>query len=84
MARITIEDCIKKVPNRFALAVMAVHRVKQLSEGSKPLVHAPENREVVIALREIAKGKVKPAKDISQIKSVVKEEGEKEEANAAE
>ncbi|HDH97449.1 MAG TPA: DNA-directed RNA polymerase subunit omega [Proteobacteria bacterium] len=70
MARITIEDCIKKVPNKFALTIMAAHRVKQLREGSKPLVHSPENREIVVALREIAQGKVRPNKDLSKIDRV--------------
>jgi len=73
MARITIEDCLKKVPNKFALAIMAAHRVKQLKEGSKPLVHSPENREVVIALREIAAGKVRPTKDLSKIRKIAED-----------
>lgn len=75
MARITVEDCLKKVPNRFALAIAASHRVKQLREGAKPLVNSPENREVVIALREVAAGKVKPDRDVSKVKNI-KEESE--------
>lgn len=75
MARITIEDCLKKVPNRFVLAIIAAQRVKQLKEGASPLVNSPENKEVVVALREIAAGKVKPNKDISKIRSI-KEESE--------
>jgi DNA-directed RNA polymerase subunit omega len=57
MARITIEDCLKKVDNPFVLVNMAVKRVKQIKEGSEPLVEC-DNREVVTALREIAAGKV--------------------------
>jgi len=57
MARITVEDCLKKVNNRFALVRLAAKRTKQLLEGAKPLVHV-DNREVVTALREIAAGKV--------------------------
>ena len=60
MARITIEDCIRKVPNRFHLARIAMIRTRQLRGGAKPLVESEENREVVVALREIAAGYVKP------------------------
>lgn len=58
MARITIEDCIKKVPNRFMLVNMVAKRVRQIREGSDFLVKAPKNEDVVIALREIAAGKI--------------------------
>ena len=58
MARITIEDCLEKEENRFALVHLTAKRVRQLLKGSKPLVNAPENKEVVVALREIAAGKV--------------------------
>ena len=57
MARITIEDCLKKVPNRFELAALAVKRAKMLLRGSRPLLET-ENKEVVTALREIASGEV--------------------------
>jgi len=57
MARVTVEDCLKKVNNRFALVHLASKRVRQLRQGSKPLVIA-KNRDIVIALREIAAGKV--------------------------
>jgi DNA-directed RNA polymerase subunit omega len=60
MARITIEDCTKLVPNRFRLVHMASIRTKQLKKGAKPLVQAEENKAVVVALREIAAGYVKP------------------------
>ncbi len=58
MARITIEDCLKQIRSRFALVHLARRRVLQLRRGANPLVHAPKNREVVLALREIAAGKV--------------------------
>ncbi|MBW2383061.1 MAG: DNA-directed RNA polymerase subunit omega [Deltaproteobacteria bacterium] len=58
MARITIEDCIENVPNRFHLVQMAAVRAKQLKRGATPLVKNEENKEVVIALREIAAGHV--------------------------
>ena len=57
MARITVEDCLEKVPNRFALIHLAAKRVRQLRKGDEPLVHS-DNSDNVIALREIAAGKV--------------------------
>jgi len=60
MARVTVEDCIRKVPNRFHLARIAAIRTKQLKRGATPLVESEENREAVIALREIAAGYVTP------------------------
>ena len=58
MARITVEDCIKKVPNRFLLVNLASKRVRQIREGSEYLVSSPKNEDIVVALREIAAGKV--------------------------
>ncbi|NNL86228.1 MAG: DNA-directed RNA polymerase subunit omega [Myxococcales bacterium] len=60
MARITVEDCIKQVPNRFHLVRMAGIRTKQLKRGARPLVAETGNKEVVTALREIAAGYIKP------------------------
>lgn len=60
MARITIEDCMEKVPNRFQLVQMASIRAKQLKKGARPLLTSEDNKEVVMALREIAAGVVKP------------------------
>lgn len=57
MARITVEDCLKKVPNRFELVLVGARRAKQLLKGARPLVES-DNKEVVAALREIAEGKV--------------------------
>ncbi len=59
MARITVEDCLKRVPNRFLLVHMVSRRVRQIREGSEYLVNSPKNEDIVIALREIAAGKVK-------------------------
>jgi DNA-directed RNA polymerase subunit omega len=58
MARVTVEDCLDKVENRFLLVMLASKRVKQLYKGAKPLVESKNNRLVVSALREIAAGKV--------------------------
>jgi DNA-directed RNA polymerase subunit omega len=57
MARITVEDCLKKVDNRFALIHLAAKRVRQLRKGAEPLVSA-KNKDVVVSLREIAAGKI--------------------------
>jgi DNA-directed RNA polymerase subunit omega len=60
MARITVEDCIEKVENRFHLVQMCAIRTKQLKKGARALVSETENKEVVTALREIAAGYIKP------------------------
>lgn len=57
MARITVEDCMRHVENRFELVHLAVRRAKQLLKGEKPLIKS-ENKEIVTALREIAEGLV--------------------------
>ena len=59
MARITVEDCQRRVDNRFLLVQMAIKRVRQYREGYEPLVES-RNKEVVTALREIAAGKIMP------------------------
>ncbi len=58
MARITIEDCLKRVSNRFLLVNMVAKRVRQIREGSDYLVSSPKNEDVVVALREVAAGKI--------------------------
>ncbi|MCJ8501734.1 DNA-directed RNA polymerase subunit omega [Desulfatitalea alkaliphila] len=58
MARITIEDCLKRVDNRFRLVHLAASRVRQIREGSEYLVSSPKNEDIVVALRELAAGKV--------------------------
>lgn len=58
MARVTVEDCLEKVENRFALVILASKRTKELKRGAPLLVRERDNREVVMALREIAAGKV--------------------------
>ncbi len=58
MARITIEDCLRQVENRFQLVHMTAKRVRQIREGSEYLVSSPKNEDIVVALREIAAGKV--------------------------
>jgi len=58
MARVTVEDCLERDENRFALVILAARRTRQLMKGSQQLVHS-KNRPPVTALREIAAGKVK-------------------------
>ena len=58
VARITIEDCLKRVDNRFLLVNMVSQRVRQIREGSDYLVSSPKNEDVVVALREVAAGKI--------------------------
>ena len=58
MARITIEDCLKRVSNRFLLVNMVAKRVRQIREGSDYLVSSPKNEDIVVALREVAAGKI--------------------------
>lgn len=69
MARITVEDCLEKVNNRFALIHLAAKRVRQLRKGAEPLISA-KNTDNVIALREIAAGKVFIAKTPAQTEPV--------------
>ena len=60
MARITVEDCLKQIPNRFELVMLASKRARQLFKGAKPLIESG-NREVVVALREVAAAQVRKA-----------------------
>jgi len=58
LARVTVEDCLDKVPNRFALVVLAAERARQLAGGTTPLVRC-DNKPAVTSLREIAQGTVR-------------------------
>jgi DNA-directed RNA polymerase subunit omega len=58
MARITVDDCLKRIPNRFHLTLAATYRARQLGSGASPLVEPNRDKVTVIALREIASGKV--------------------------
>jgi DNA-directed RNA polymerase subunit omega len=60
MARVTVEDCLRKISNRYELVILASKRAKQLLAGEKPMLET-DNREIVTALREIAAGKVQKA-----------------------
>ena len=69
MARITVDDCLENVDNRFELVMVTAHRAKKLlKKTAQPLIEDyRDNREVVTALREIADGVVKPIKVVEQI-----------------
>lgn len=66
MARVTVEDCLEKVPNRFALVVLASARARQLSRGDHPLVDC-DNKPAVTALREIADDFVRFREDVREV-----------------
>ncbi|HHP7234407.1 MAG TPA: DNA-directed RNA polymerase subunit omega [Desulfobacterales bacterium] len=94
MARITVEDCLKKVPNRFLLVNMVAKRVRQIREGSEYLISSPKNEDIVISLREVAAGKVQlrtesrpealPEPEPEASEEEVQEAGAPETAEAAE
>jgi DNA-directed RNA polymerase subunit omega len=58
MARITVDDCLKHIPNRFELTLAATYRARQLATGASPMVDTNKDKPTVIALREIASQKV--------------------------
>ena len=58
MARITVDDCMKLISNRFELTLAATYRARQLTNGATPHVEPDKDKVTVIALREIAAGKV--------------------------
>ena len=66
MARVTVEDCLEKVPSRFALVVVAAKRTRQLLKGSDRRVRS-KNREAVTALREIAVGAVTVTQNVQEL-----------------
>ena len=58
MARITIDDCLSRMPNRFELTLAATNRARQITAGATPMLDPDRDKPTVIALREIAAGKV--------------------------
>ncbi len=57
MARITVDDCIKIIPNRFEMSLAATYRARQLANGAQPMIDATRDKPTVIALRELAAGR---------------------------
>jgi DNA-directed RNA polymerase subunit omega len=66
MARITVEDCVQHVDNRFALVILATKRAKQLIAGASPVLQAGRDKPTVMSLREIATGRVKFDRDVRE------------------
>lgn len=58
MARITVDDCLKRIPNRFELTLAATYRSRQLATGATPMLEPNKDKPTVIALREVAQGLV--------------------------
>ena len=57
MAHITVDDCMKIIPNRFDMSLAATYRARQLANGAQPMIDATRDKPTVIALRELAAGK---------------------------
>ena len=58
MARVTVDDCLKRIPNRFQMTLAAAHRARQIANGATPMVDVDKDKPTVIALREMALGKI--------------------------
>ncbi len=69
MARVTVEDCLQNIENRFALVLLATRRTRQLLKGATPLVDHHKNKPPVLALREIAADRVRYDRDLREIMS---------------
>ncbi len=77
MARITVEDCLEVVDNRFELVLMATKRARQLEKGAEPAVNPGNDKPTVVALREIAERRIDQA-TIDQIDKAERERAERE------
>ena len=64
MARVTVEDCLPMVDNRFALVLLGAKRARQLMAGARPILEVSKNKPPVLSLREIATGTVKFDRDV--------------------
>jgi DNA-directed RNA polymerase subunit omega len=69
MARVTVEDCLPIVENRFALCLLTVKRARQLMSGARPIVESTKDKSPVMSLREIATGKVRFDRDVKDVLS---------------
>jgi len=77
MARITVEDCLEVVDNRFELVLMATKRARQLSKGADPVIRPDNDKPTVLALREIADRRIDQA-TIDEIERAERERAERE------
>ncbi|HYI01480.1 DNA-directed RNA polymerase subunit omega [Hyalangium sp.] len=66
MARITVEDCLPLVDNRFALVLLGAKRARQLMAGARPIIEISKNKPPVLSLREVATGRVKFDRDVRE------------------
>ena len=82
MARVTVEDCLDKVDNRFQLVLVATKRARQLANGVQPLVEWENDKPTIVALREIAEGLIGPSILDEPLHPVFEEEETEEEAKA--
>ncbi len=82
MARITVEDCLGKVSNRFDLVLMASRRARQIANGAQPLVPQEDDKPTVLALREIAQGKISNAL-LAEVDRLERERREREALESA-
>ncbi len=87
MARVTVEDCIEQVPNRFDLVLLSAHRARNISAGSELKIDRDNDKNPVVALREIADQEIKPADMeeslISSLQRVIPLEDAEDEAERA-
>jgi DNA-directed RNA polymerase subunit omega len=83
MARVTVEDCLDKVDNRFQLVLVATKRARQLANGVQPLVPWENDKPTIVALREIAAGLVGPSILDETVHSVFVEDDEEEQVESA-
>ena len=77
MARVTVEDCLPMVDNRFALVLLGAKRARQLMAGARPILEVSKNKPPVLSLREIATGKVRFDRDVREALSGKYETGPK-------
>ena len=78
MARVTVEDCLDKVDNRFQLVLVATKRARQLANGVQPLVPWENDKPTIVALREIADGLVGPSILDERLHPIVEESTEED------
>jgi len=84
MARVTVEDCVQQVPNRFELVLLAAHRARVLSSGGPLLLERDNDKNPVVALREIAESTLSPAELDEDLVQSLQKQVEMEESEDAE
>jgi DNA-directed RNA polymerase subunit omega len=67
MARVTVEDCLPQVANRFALVLLATKRTRQLMAGARPLIETGRDKSTVLSLREVATGRVRFDRNVHDV-----------------